>query len=173
VIAPLLHAVPLALGAAISPALVGVTVELLATGGSRRRAEVLAYLLGGTAVLLGIGVLGNTTAGPAIRRTRLVGLGVAMMVTNISTILLTLGALREIARAHIGPLGETAALLVLVGVAMTPVWLPLCVDVAAPQAVARVLEPIARIMTRHGTVLAASVSALFGVYLLIRSSTAF
>jgi hypothetical protein len=36
-----------------------------------------------------------------------------------------------------------------------------------------VLEPIARIMTRHGTVLAASVSALVGVYLLIRSSTAF
>ena len=57
-IAPLLHAVPLALGAAVSPALVAVTVELLATGGSHRRIDVLFYLLGGAAPLLGLGVLG-------------------------------------------------------------------------------------------------------------------
>jgi hypothetical protein len=69
VIAPLLHAVPLALGAAISPALVGVTVELLATGGSRRRTEVLAYLVGGTASLLAIGVLGLSAAPAILERT--------------------------------------------------------------------------------------------------------
>ena len=63
------------------------------------------------------------------------------------------------------------ALLVLVAVAMTPVWLPLAVDVAAPRATERVLAPFARLMQRHGTVLAASVSGVFGVYLLVRSVT--
>ncbi len=45
-------------------------------------------------------------------------------------------------------------------------------DVAAPRATERVLAPFARLMQLHGTVLAASVSAVFGVYLLVRSVTA-
>ena len=45
-------------------------------------------------------------------------------------------------------------------------------DVAAPRATERVLAPFARHMQRHGTLLAASVSAVFGVYLLVRSVTA-
>lgn len=228
VIPPLLHAVPLALGAAISPALVAVTVELLATGGSRRRIEVLAYLLGGAVPLLGIGVLGlfavPAILGPSnareqlsvdvvdavlglallvlatrlvIRRlrqprdqggtpartganppslhsnVRLVGLGIAMMLTNVSTILLSAGALREIERADISPIAKTAALMVLVGVAMTPVWFPLLIDVVAPRASARVLEPISRLLERHGTAIAASISTFFGLYLLLRSVLAF
>jgi hypothetical protein len=47
------------------------------------------------------------------------------------------------------------------------------IDVVAPQASARVLTPISRLLDRHGTAIAASTSMFFGLYLLLRSVPAF
>lgn len=207
------HLVPLALGAAVSPALLAVVLEVLATQGPRARRSVLGYLVGAALPLILLGVVGLflvpqllqrrvtgagrvvdavdvvlgaflilLAVGLTVRRprkgaqgnqsrtgaSRMIGLGVVMMLTNVSTIVLTLAGLREIALADVSSPPKAAALAFLVVVALTPIWLPLLVAVAAPRVMARVLGPASTLMRRHGRSIAVVVSVVSGGYLVGR-----
>lgn len=99
---------------------------------------------------------------------KLLTLGVAMMVTNLSTLVMVVAGLREVVRADVDVAGELIAVGVLVAGALTPVLLPLGLDVVAPGPSRRLLDPAQRLVARHGTTIGVVVSLIFGTYLIGR-----
>lgn len=212
----LAHLLPLAIGAACSPALLAVTIELLAVGpdGARRRAG--CYLAGAALPVVALGTLGVFIAPSLLARGfvgddrvidvvdvvlgvllvavgcwlvarrrpaaasprspsghgELVGLGVVMMVTNLSTLVLFIAGLREVVVADIDETGEVIGVAVLVVGALVPVLGPLGIDIVAPGPSRRVLDPAQRLVAHHGTTIAAVVSLVFGAYLIGRGARA-
>lgn len=226
----ILSMLPLALGAAISPVFLAITVELLARGRPPRRWAAAAFLAGSAVPLVGLAAVGlaldpnvlgdeaaserfgidlvdsvlridvidavlgvallaiavgifrhwhRSTAGrrPARRSWpsrpgALVAFGAVMMTTNASTMLLVVGALRDVARYDPSLVDELVAVGLLVAITLVPVWAPLVVDVLAPTAMQRALTPITRLVYEDGPQIVAVVSAALGIYLVVRSLTA-
>lgn len=212
----LAHLLPLAIGAACSPALLAVTIELLAVGpdGARRRAgcylaaalpvvalgtlgvfiapsllargfvgddrviDVVDVVLGVLLVALGCWLVARRRRPAAASprspsgRGELVGLGVVMMVTDLSTLVLFIAGLREVVVADVDETGEVIGVAVLVVGALVPVLGPLGIDIVAPGPSRRVLDPAQRLVAHHGTTIAAVVSLVFGAYLIGRGARA-
>ena len=219
-----LHVLPLALGAAVSPALIGASLEILGVFGARGRKLLTAYLLGaalvvgavvGLALLLparansdasrsDVGtviansvdfVLGglllvlalvllvrhpkaHSTSGGRDSVARLTsarsaplatfGLGVVMMLTNISTLALVLAGAHGLRSSH-----ESAGWVVVGGVllsigALLPILLPLVWELIAPTAATRDLARLNGVLARHGRVIGVVVSGATAIYLIAR-----
>lgn len=165
------HVVPLALGAALSPAVLGASLELLAAFGKRGIRMLLLYLLGAaivvaaaiavasvlpqrqeakptgvqdvvTLVMATVLVIlalvlvfrrpasGSGSTGTRLLASRWAGLGVFalglfMMVTNFSTLVLVLAGSREIESGLGDPVWRVVGYLVLALGALAPVLVPL------------------------------------------------
>jgi hypothetical protein len=214
----LLHILPLALGTAVSPALLGASLELLARFGRRGVRMLLLYLLGAAlvvasvvaislvlpqksaaggssiisdivdialaALLLGIaGVLifrRPATAGASAKPTPkahpqsrwagvgVLGLGVFMMVTNFSTLVLLLAGSHEVTSASVAPVIRGLGYGLLAVGALAPILLPLVWMLVRPAAATRDLGRINDAITRHGRAIGIVVSLATAAYLLAR-----
>lgn len=100
------------------------------------------------------------------------GLGVAMMATNLSTLVLFLGALKEIDAAKVGPGNEAVALTVLIAIAMTPIWLPITIYQVAPQSFQHILGRVGTFTKSHKRAISLAVFTAFGLYLLLKGALA-
>lgn len=213
----LLHVLPLAAGAAVSPALLGASLEILAAFGRRGLRMLLLYLLGVAVVVAALialatvlperprtttGIVSDVvnivlgglllvlaivllvrrpsagSGGSGGRSERLLnsrwaglgvfGLGVFMMVTNFSTLVLVLAGAHELdSGAHDILVRVLGAGMLALG-ALLPVLLPLVWVAASPTAATRRLHQLSGMLARHGRTIGSVICALTAVYLLLR-----
>lgn len=93
------------------------------------------------------------------------GLGVAAMASNVTTIVLFLPAVRDIARAEVATLDTVVALVVLFAVTLAPALLPVLAVSLGGAAGRRVLDRVGEFARVHHAAIAAVVSFAFAVYL--------
>lgn len=212
---------PLALGAAVSPTVLGVALLVLSAP-RRPVARGVAYCAGVMVVLAGLTVTGlvvmrhgstvgqggdpvtravDATVGtllvllavrsvlrgltvernrpPAERQPSIVGgaglgaaflLGTAMMASNLSTVVLYLPAMRDVAVARVPTASKALVVAVVLCITSLPATLPLAVRVGLPDRSARWFEALHGWVQRHQRQLAVAVEVAFGAYLLIRAA---
>lgn len=95
-------------------------------------------------------------------------LGVAAMLTNVSTLALVVPAAKEIASSDLDLPGRAFAVLVLVVLASIPAWAPVALTEAAPGPAERGLRAIADVIARRGRLLTVVCLAGFGALLILR-----
>jgi len=210
----LLHLLPVAAGAAVSPAVLGASLEILVTFGRRGVRMLLLYLLGaaivagaaiaiasalpqrpaskgGTAgdivnivlaallivlaaaLLLRRGPRASGTGRAGLRASRwaglgVLGLGLLMMATNLSTLVLVLAGTHEVDSSTRDPIVRALGYALLLIGALAPALLPLIWVLAAPRAALRQLQRLDRVLARHGRVIGVVVCLLTAAYLLLR-----
>lgn len=220
-----LHVLPLALGAAVSPALIGASLEILGLFGPRGRKMLTTYLLGAALVVgaaVGLALLLPTRANSGASRSDVgtviadsvdlvlgglllvlalvlllrrpkahgtadggsdsvrrlqsarsaplatFGLGIVMMLPNISTLALALAGAHGLRSSH-EPVGWVAAggVLLIIG-ALLPILLPLVWELIAPTAATRDLARLNAVLVRDGRVIGVVVSGATAIYLIAR-----
>jgi Sap, sulfolipid-1-addressing protein len=214
----LVQVVPLAFGAAVSPALLTVMVLTISSQrrGLARGVALTAGVLASLAVLtaLGLTVLSHVTSHPSATKIAVsdavdvtvglvllalalralveqknrtpdddapdtsrrapmgllatVGAGSALMVTNVTTIILYIPAMKEIAKSDVSDTGKAVATVIVVLITALPVLLPLAVRLAAPSASQRWLGSLNATISRHHRAVIVGVEVVFGVYLLAK-----
>jgi hypothetical protein len=97
-------------------------------------------------------------------------LGVVMMLTNFSTIVLYIPAMREVAAADESTVVQGAVVGIAALFALAPALLPLGATAIAPDASRRVLDPIGRFVRTHSATIGTVVSFVFGLYLLVKGA---
>lgn len=95
-------------------------------------------------------------------------LGMAMMVTNITTIVLLLPALKDIDRSHVSTSSKALVVVVTVLITSLPATAPLLVRVVAPGPSVRLLSDLNRFIAQHEHSIIVGVEVVFGVYLLAK-----
>jgi hypothetical protein len=93
------------------------------------------------------------------------GLGLVAMASNVTTIVLFLPAVRDIARADVTTLDAAVALLVLLTVTLLPALLPVLAVSLGGAAGRRLLDRVGAFTQAHHETIAAVVSFAFAVYL--------
>ena len=214
----LLQVVPLALGAAVSPALLTVMVLTISSPrrGVARGVALTAGVLASLAVLtaLGLTVLSHVTSHASATKTAVsdavdvtvglillalalkalvdhktsptsddapdtsrrapmgllatFGAGAALMVTNVTTIILYVPAMKEITKSDVSDTGKAVAALIVLFITALPVLLPLAVRLTAPTASQRWLGSLNATISRHHRAVIVAVEVVFGVYLLAK-----
>ena len=99
---------------------------------------------------------------------RFFGIGVAIMLTNFSTLVLYVPAMKEVAIAHVGDGAKVLTVVLVLGITSILAWAPVLLDTVAPRAAARVLEPLNAFMTRHQRTLSVVVCFVFAVYFVVK-----
>lgn len=97
-------------------------------------------------------------------------LGAAMMASNISTVVLYLPAMRDVATARVPTADKAFAVALVVFITSLPATLPLAVRLAVPDRSARWFEALHGWVERHQRQLAIAVEVAFGAYLLVRAA---
>jgi hypothetical protein len=210
--------IPLSLGAAISPTVLGLTLVILA--GKRSIARGTAFLFGVLVVLGGLTALGlvGVRHGPpsatqveitrgidgvagalllllalttilktylrdpssptedsrasADRNPGLVSafvLGLVVMVSNFSTILLYLPDMRVINDAQVSTSSKVIAIVIAFAITSLPATAPYSFRLCAPKASGRVFAGLHRFIARHERTIGVVVEVIFGVYLVIKA----
>jgi threonine/homoserine/homoserine lactone efflux protein len=205
-------AIPLALGAAISPTVLIANLLVLSSP-QKPRARGLAFAAGCFVVLLVIGVLALTVLHAAADNRgkdaplfgwidigfalllALVGLrslvrppktksesdragrlanaptydylvfGVVMMLTNVTTLMLFIPAMKDIAVADASITAKAGVAVIVFLVTSLVVWVPLVLDLAAPHTAGRVLGGLNRFLSLHQRSVGIVVAFGFAVYL--------
>jgi len=215
----LVQVVPLAFGAAVSPALLTVMVLTISSPrrGLARGVALTAGVLASLAVLtaLGLTVLSHVTSHASATKTAVsdavdvtvglvllalalkalvdhqnisqsgddapdtsrrapmgllatFGAGAALMVTNVTTIILYVPAMKEITKSDVSDTGKAVAALIVLVITALPVLLPLAARLAAPTASQRWLGSLNAAISRHHRAVIVGVEVVFGVYLLAK-----
>lgn len=100
-------------------------------------------------------------------------LGVVVMATNFSSLLLVMPALKEVTQSR-QPFGPKAvAVLVIVLFTMLPALVPIGFALAAPGAADRVLGAVRTFVQRHSRAIGMVISMVFGVYLSVKGARGF
>jgi len=214
----LARVIPLALGAAVSPAL--LTVAVLTISSPRRGlARGFALALGVLAAItvltaLGLTILSHTTSHPSATKSAVsdaidvtvglvllalalkglldrskaqpagdpaddssrapmgliatFGAGAALMVSNVTSIILYIPAMKEIAKSDVSDAGKAVTTVIVMLITALPVLLPLAVRLVAPQSSQRWLASLNEFISRHHHTLIVGVEIVFGTYLLAK-----
>ena len=214
----LARVIPLALGAAVSPAL--LTVAVLTISSPRRGvARGFALALGVLAAItvltaLGLTVLSHTTSHPSATKSAVsdaidvtVGLvllalalkslldrkpaqptgdapdsshrapmgltatfaaGAALMVSNVTSIILYIPAMKEIAKSDVSDGAKAVTTIIVILITALPVLLPLAIRLVAPRSSQRWLASLNEFIGRHHHTLILGVEIVFGIYLLAK-----
>jgi len=96
------------------------------------------------------------------------GAGAALMVTNVTTIILYVPAMKEITKSDVSDTGKAVAALIVLVITALPVLLPLAARLAAPTASQRWLGSLNAAISRHHRAVIVGVEVVFGVYLLAK-----
>jgi len=94
--------------------------------------------------------------------------GIALAATDFSSVIPYLVALKEIAISGVSTTEAWVALAVFLFICLTPMVAPVVLASAAPTASAKVLDPLNRVLTKHGNTIIAVVSFVIAVYLAVK-----
>ena len=95
--------------------------------------------------------------------------GIVMMLSNFSTILLYLPALRAVSAAPVARADQAVAVVLLFAITVTPIVLPIVFRLVAPGPSSRWLDSLHQLVTRYQTQIAVVVEVVFGVYLVVKA----
>jgi threonine/homoserine/homoserine lactone efflux protein len=95
-------------------------------------------------------------------------LGIVMMLTNFTSIMLYLPAMKDVARSGDPTSDKVVITIVAVLIVSLPATLPLALRVVAPGPAQSVLAGVNHFVTRHQRTIVVVVSFAFGAYLLTR-----
>lgn len=98
------------------------------------------------------------------------GFGVFSMATNFTTLALVVPAAKLIASSSLGLAERGAAVVVLVGLASMPAWLPVALTIAAPASAGRVLDALGDLIARRGRLITVLFLVGLGLLLLVRGA---
>lgn len=104
-------------------------------------------------------------SGQGARVARFYALGLAAMLTNLTTLAVLLPALKEIAIEKVSRADQVVAMAVVDVIVLTPVWLPLLLYMVSPRLARKVLDPLNSFLLRHETVIAVALCLVFAAYL--------
>lgn len=90
--------------------------------------------------------------------------GVVSMATNFTTLALVVPAAKDVGAAHVGIVARAFLVVVLVGLASAPAWLPAALARAAPGAGVRILGVIGDFIARRGRTLTAAALLVAGLF---------
>ena len=96
-------------------------------------------------------------------------IGAAMMLTNLSSIILYLPAMHEIARSRVDAADKAIAVLVVAAITSLPATLPLAVRVAAPGPSQRWLSTLHTWVAAHSRQIALVIEVVLGVWLIFKA----
>jgi len=96
-------------------------------------------------------------------------MGVAFSASNLSSLLPALAASKDIGIAVVPPVDKAIAFIFMLVIAVSWVWVPVALYLAAPDHFDQYLNPLIRFLQKHGGQLMAAVFFVIGVYLLIRA----
>lgn len=109
--------------------------------------------------------------GPA-RLGRFFGLGVVVMLTNVTTIALYLPAMKVVAVSGLSAADQAVILGIALAITGVALWVPLLPDVLAPRTADRVLGGMHRFMTVHQRAITVVVCFGFAAYLGLKGARA-
>lgn len=95
-------------------------------------------------------------------------LGMALMVTNFSTIVLFLPAVKDIAVSSLDEIEKLIVLFISIPIVMAMIALPLVIAVLMPNSSSSVLERLRLFMTKHSKAIVQAMLIVFGIYLLAK-----
>lgn len=104
---------------------------------------------------------------------RFYAIGLAMMLTNFSTLVLFVPAMKDVAVASVGTGAKAVAVVLVLAVASVLAWAPVLLDVVAPKAASRILNSLNAFMTRHQQAVTVTVCFVFSVVLIAKGARAF
>ena len=96
-------------------------------------------------------------------------LGMAMMMTNFSTILLYLPAMREISASRVDLSDKATAVSVAFLITSMAATLPLALRLIAPSKSAKWFASLHTLVTRYQRQIAVTIEVIFGAYLLLKA----
>ncbi len=99
---------------------------------------------------------------------RALGFGAFSMATNVTTIAFVIPGAKIIAASDLGDAGRILALIVLVGLASVPAWLPVALTSMAPGPAARALGALRVLVEHHGREIVVLVLIGLGILLIVR-----
>jgi threonine/homoserine/homoserine lactone efflux protein len=94
--------------------------------------------------------------------------GVALAVTDFSSIIPYLVALKEMALSGVGEADAWITLAVFLLICLAPMVVPVALTYAAPQAAEKALGPLRRVLTKHGNTIIAVVCFVIAAYLAVK-----
>ena len=97
-------------------------------------------------------------------------LGMAMMLSNFSTILLYLPAMRAISAADVGFGDKALAVAIALVLTSIPATVPYLLRVTIPRASANLLQTLRAGAQRHSRQIGVAIEVIFGVYLLAKAA---
>jgi threonine/homoserine/homoserine lactone efflux protein len=208
-------ALPLALGAAVSPTVLIANLLVLSSP-QKARIRGSAFAIGGFAVLTVVGVLALTVLHTAAENRgkdaalfawvdivfaallALVGLrsllrppkpeppsdrasklahaptydylafGVVIMLTNVTTLMLFIPAMKDIAVADGAAAAKVGMAVLVILITTLVIWVPLGLDLVAPHTAGRVLGRLNRFLSEHQRTVGIAVAFGFAVYLAVK-----
>jgi hypothetical protein len=107
-------------------------------------------------------------AAPRLERYYLLGL--ARMGTNVTSLVLFIPAVKDVAASSVGPVGEIVALATVILVTMLPALIPVTADLMFPDEADRVLRGLDRWLREHGRTLVTAVLGALAGYLIVRGA---
>ena len=99
-------------------------------------------------------------------------IGIAMMLSNFSTLVLYVPAMKDVAVASVGIGAKAVVVAPVLAIASVLAWAPVLMDVVAPHAAGRVLNPLNAFMTRHQKAVTVTVCFVFTVVLIAKGARA-
>lgn len=94
--------------------------------------------------------------------------GVSIMAINVTTLVLYIGATKEVAHANVSDASQAIVMAMLIAFAILPAAGPVAAYAVAPGPAARALGRLNAFVTRHARAIGAGLCVVFGAYLLIK-----
>ncbi|MGZ4754362.1 MAG: GAP family protein [Acidimicrobiia bacterium] len=99
-------------------------------------------------------------------------IGFVMMLSNFSTLVLYVPAMKDVAVASVGVGAKVVVVVMVLAIASVLAWAPVLMDLVAPRAAGRVLNPLDAFMTRHQKEVTVTVCFVFTVVLIAKGARA-
>lgn len=99
---------------------------------------------------------------------KIVGLGIALMITNFSTLVLFVPAIKDIADSSLESAEKLLLLLISIIITLLMIVTPLVIYLLLPKKSESILKSLKLFINRHMREITLSLLIVFGVYLLIR-----
>jgi hypothetical protein len=167
---------------AVLAVLTAVSLTVLARSVTHRAGDDSLYAwidlgFGALLVALGVRALLRTpkpkpprvdSTDPGAHLVRFFGFGVGLMLTNFSTIVLYIPAMKDVAIASVGFGTKAAVVAIVLAFAASPAWVPVLLDSVAPTSAGRVLGRLNDFLARHQKAVSVTVCFVFAAYLVVK-----
>lgn len=99
---------------------------------------------------------------------KLTALGIVLMITNFSTLVLFIPAVKDIAISSLDVSGKSILLIVSIAITLLMIFAPLLIFILSPKRSEKILSSLKSLINRHMREVTLSILIVFGIYLLIK-----